>query len=104
MPAFLKASNTTRIFQNSQCEAERLAGEEGIGVGIAPGAYRAPDGSRSEAERWPLTPPPNTRLEKFNEFMQRIADLVGIENATVISSDQELKHESYPDPSNAHDV
>jgi len=81
-----------------------LAGEDGIGVGTAPGAYRAPDGSRPGAERRPLTLPPNTSLDKFNEFMQRIADIVGSENATVISSDNELKHESYLDPSKAYDM
>jgi hypothetical protein len=81
-----------------------LAGEDGIGVGTAPGAYRAPDGSRPEAERRPLTLPPNTSLDKFNDFMQRIADIVGSENTTVISSDNELKHESYLDPSKAYDV
>jgi hypothetical protein len=81
-----------------------LAGEDGIGVGTAPGAYRTPDGTRPEAERRPLTLPPNTSLEKFNDFMQRIADIVGSENATVISSDNELKHESYLDPSKAYDV
>lgn len=81
-----------------------LAGEDGIGVGTAPGAYRAPDGSRPDAERRPLTLPPNTSLEKFNDFMQRIGEIVGSENATVISSDNELKHESYLDPSKAYDV
>lgn len=81
-----------------------LAGEDGIGVGTAPGAYRAPDGSRPDAERRPLTLPPNTSLDKFHDFMQRIADIVGTENATVISSDNELKHESYLDPSKAYDV
>ncbi|KAI4716268.1 FAD-linked oxidase-like protein [Aureobasidium sp. EXF-10727] len=81
-----------------------LAGEEGVGVGTAPGAHRAPDGSRPDAERRPLTLPPNTSLEKFNNFMQRIADIVGVENATVISSDDELKHESYLDPSKAYDM
>ncbi|KAH0015685.1 FAD-linked oxidase-like protein, partial [Aureobasidium melanogenum] len=81
-----------------------LAGEDGIGVGTAPGAYRIPDGSQPDAERRPLTLPPNTSLDKFNNFMQRIADIVGAENATIISSDNELKHESYLDPSKAYDM
>lgn len=81
-----------------------LAGEDGIGIGTAPGAYRLPDGSRPDEQKRPLTLPPNTSLDKFNNFMQRIAEIVGVENATVISSDNELKHESYLDPSKAYDV
>ena len=78
-----------------------LAGEGGT-VGTAAGAYRAPDGGGPSAK--PLTLPPGTTLEKFQEFMKSARDIVGDDNATVISSEHELKHESYLDPSKAYDV
>lgn len=79
---------------------ELLAGEDGIGT--VPAAFRAPDGgSPSDV---PLTLPPNTSPQKFKDFMQRVADIVGADNTTVISSDAELQHDSYLDPSKAHDV
>lgn len=70
--------------------------------GEAPIAFRAPVGGGTNNA--PLTLPPNTSLEKFNDFMSSIAGIVGTENATVVSSDAELQQEDYLDPSKAHDV
>lgn len=70
--------------------------------GEAPIAFRAPVGGGTNTA--PLTLPPNTSLEKFNDFMSSIAGIVGTENATVVSSDAELQQEDYLDPSKAHDV
>ncbi|KAK5112174.1 hypothetical protein LTR85_011607 [Meristemomyces frigidus] len=82
-----------------------IAGDdESAGTGTHPAAYRIPDGSSPfDAER-PLALPPNTSLERFKDFMRQIGDIVGSENATVISSDAELQHESYMDPSKAYDM
>lgn len=77
-----------------------LAGEDGIGT--VPAAFRAPEGGPPSDV--PLTLPPNTSLDKFKDFMRRVADIVGSENTTVISSDAELQHDDYLDPSKAHDV
>ena len=77
-----------------------LAGEDGVGT--VPAAFRAPEGGSPSDE--PITLPPNTSLEKFKDFMRRVAGIVGAENVTVISSDAELQHDSYLDPSKAHDV
>lgn len=52
----------------------------------------------------PLTLPPNTDLAKFQDFMQQIKGIVGAENATIISSDADLQHEDYMNPSKAYDV
>jgi len=79
---------------------ELLTGEDGVGTVAA--AFRAPEGgSPSDV---PLTLPPNTSLEKFKDFMRRVEDIVGSDNTTVISSDAELQHDNYLDPSKAHDV
>jgi hypothetical protein len=82
-------------------QKDDLAGEGGT-VGTAAGAHRAPDGGDPSAK--PLTLPPGTTLEKFQDFMRRARDIVGDDNATVISSENELMHESYLDPSKAYDV
>jgi hypothetical protein len=81
-------------------QTDELQGENGVGV--SPAAFRAPDGGRP-GDR-PIRLPPNTSLEKFQDFMRRIADIVGTENATVVSSDAELQKDHYLDPSKAHDV
>jgi hypothetical protein len=72
--------------------------------GVSPMAYRQPIGTNAEDRTSPLVLPPKTSLEVFRQFMQRIEDIVGTENATVVSSDDELQHEDYKDPSKAHDV
>lgn len=77
-----------------------LAGEDGVGTVAA--AFRAPEGG-SPADV-PLTLPPNTSLEKFKDYMRRVEEIVGSDNTTVISSDAELQHDNYMDPSKAHDV
>ena len=77
-----------------------LAGEAGIGT--TPAAFRAPEGGGLRDR--PLTLPPNTTLEQFHDYLSRVADVVGYDNVTVISSDAELQHDDYLDPSKAHDV
>jgi hypothetical protein len=72
--------------------------------GVSPMAFRQPEGTRAQDRTAPLVLPPKTSLEVFRQFMQRIVDIVGTENATVVSSDDELQHEDYMDPSKAHDV
>jgi FAD/FMN-containing dehydrogenase len=72
--------------------------------GVSPMAYRPPVGTHAEDRAAPLVLPPKTSLEVFRQFMQRMEDIVGTENATVVSSDDELQHENYMDPSKAHDV
>lgn len=81
-------------------QPDGLQGENGIGPSSE--AFRAPEGGGINAR--PLTLPPNTTLAKFGEYIARVADIVGQENVTVISSDAELQHDDYLDPSKAHDV
>jgi hypothetical protein len=72
--------------------------------GVSPMAYRHPIGTHAEDRPTPLVLPPKTTLQVFRQFMQRMESIVGTENATVVSSDAELEHEDYMDPSKAHDV
>ena len=72
--------------------------------GVSPMAFRQPVGTHAEDRTAPLVLPPKTSLEVFRQFMQRLEGIVGTENATVVSSDDELQHEDYMDPSKAHDV
>ena len=67
-------------------------------------SFRAPDGAPGSEPQRPIALPPNTDLERFKEFMRRAADIVGAENATVISDVSEFGHMSYIEPSKAHDV
>lgn len=78
--------------------------EDSTVPGVTPAAYRAPEGSGPSRPQRPLRLPPNTNLEKFEDFIQRIGEIVGTENATIISSDAELQHDDYLDPSKAYDV
>lgn len=72
--------------------------------GVSPMAFRQPVGTNAEDRTTPLVLPPNTSIAVFRQFMQRLESIVGTENATVVSSDAELDHEDYMDPSKAHDV
>jgi len=72
--------------------------------GVSPMAFRQPDGTHARDRSAPLVLPPKTSLEVFRQFMQRLESVVGTENATVVSSDDELQHDDYMDPSKAHDV
>ena len=80
-----------------------LAGEADH-PGTVNAAFRAPEGAPASDPQRPIQLPPNTSEHKFKQFMLRIGEIVGDENATVISSDAELQHESYLDPSKAYDV
>lgn len=81
-------------------QVEGLQGEDGVGTVKA--AFRAPEGGGIHAR--PLTLPPDTSFEKFSDFMKKIAEIVGEDNVTVISSEAELQHDDYLDPSKTHDV
>lgn len=72
--------------------------------GVSPMAFRQPAGTHAEDRASPLVLPPKTTVAVFRQFMQRLEGIVGTENATVVSSDAELDHEDYMDPSKAHDV
>jgi hypothetical protein len=72
--------------------------------GVSPMAFRPPVGSHAEDRTTPLVLPPKTSIGVFRQFMQCLEDIVGTENATIVSSDAELEHEDYMDPSKAHDV
>ena len=72
--------------------------------GVSPMAFRQPVGTHAEERTAPLVLPPKTSLEVFRQFMQCLEGIVGTENATIVSSDDELQHEDYMDPSKAHDV
>jgi len=67
-------------------------------------AFRPPVGTHAEDRTTPLVLPPKTSIAVFRQFMQRLEGIVGTENATIVSSDEELGHEDYMDPSKAHDV
>nr|OQO16541.1 hypothetical protein B0A51_14505 [Rachicladosporium sp. CCFEE 5018] len=85
-------------------QVDILVGEDGETAGTVSAAFRAPEGTPASDPGRPLTLPPRTSLEKFKDFMLRVNDVVGSENATVISSDAELQHEDYLDPSKAYDM
>ena len=72
--------------------------------GVSPMAYRPPVGGHAQDRQPPLVLPPKTSIDDFHQFMGRLEDIVGTENATVVSSDAEFEHEDYMDPSKAHDV
>jgi len=72
--------------------------------GVSPMAFRQPVGTNAEDRTTPLILPPKTSIAVFRQFMQRLEGIVGTENATVVSSDAELDHDDYMDPSKAHDV
>lgn len=72
--------------------------------GVSPMVARQPVGSGAHDHLPPLVLPPKTSIEVFRQFMQRLEDIVGTDNVTVVSSDAELEHEDYLNPSKAHDV
>lgn len=52
----------------------------------------------------PLALPPNTTLEKFQDFINKSISIVGTDNITIVSGDAHFEKESYHDPSKTHDV
>ena len=72
--------------------------------GVSPMGFGQPFETNVEDRTTPLVLPPETSIAVFRQFMQRLEGIVGTENATVVSSDAELDHEDYMDPSKAHDV
>ena len=79
--------------------------EETVGGGGTPAtAYRKPNGDSPRLAGDPLTLPPGTSSAKFKEFAERAASVVGQENVIIITKSEELRHESYLEPSKAHDM
>lgn len=85
-------------------EPEQFAPEETVGGGTAPSAYRQPNGDTPRTAGEPLKLPPGTSAEKFKQFTLRAADICGEENVVVVTDADELKQESYLEPSKAHDM
>lgn len=83
-------------------QKDLLQDEGQNGVSTATAAFRSPVGGGTGAR--PLTLPPDTTLEKFGDFITKLKDVVGEENVTVISNEDELMLEDYTNPSKAHDV
>jgi hypothetical protein len=52
----------------------------------------------------PLIFPPGYTSEKYQEFISAAKKIVGEQNVTVITSEDQLSHEHYIDPSKAHDM
>lgn len=67
-------------------------------------AYRRPNGEAPRNADDPIILPPGVDAQTFRSFTGRLADIVGQENVTVISTDEELQKEDYLDPSKVHDM
>src|ERR1700761_2972464 len=85
-------------------EPKSFAPEPTTGGPTAPSAYRKPNGEAPSNAGDPLILPPGIDSQTFKSFTQRLADIIGQDNVTVISKDEELHQESYLDPSKAHDM
>lgn len=74
-------------------------------AGGNPAAYRAPAGTTANNltnATVPLVLPPNTTLERFQQFMLELGKVTGPDNVVVISKSEELTKDDYRDPSKAH--
>lgn len=83
-------------------QKDLLQGETQGGLGTSRAAFRAPMGGGTRAR--PLRLPPHTSLEKFHDFVIKVEEVVGNDNVTIISDQDELSLENYLEPSKAHDV
>lgn len=52
----------------------------------------------------PLVLPPNTGKSQFDDYICRAREIVGNENVTIISSQDDLRNDSYTDPAKEHDM
>ena len=75
-----------------------------IGGSTAPGAYRRPEGASPGENVEPLALPPNTDASKFKEYSNRVAEIVGHENITIINDRSELGRYDYLNSSIAADL
>lgn len=85
-------------------QPEAVAPEQTTGGPTPESAYRRPNGEAPRDAGDPLVLPPGTSSQKFKDFTLRLTDIVGSDNVTVISKDEELWQESYLEPSKAHDM
>jgi FAD/FMN-containing dehydrogenase len=86
-------------------DSEKFIPEEtGGSGGIAPTAYRRPNGDVPRLAGDPLCLPPGIDSAQFKEFTLRAAKISGEENVTIITKSEELAQESYLEPSKAHDM
>ncbi|KAJ9602702.1 hypothetical protein H2200_012896 [Cladophialophora chaetospira] len=85
-------------------EPQSFVPETTTGGPTAPSAYRKPNGEKPSVAGDPIILPPGIDSPTFKKFTQQLADIVGRDNVTVISKDEELYQESYLDPSKAHDM
>jgi hypothetical protein len=85
-------------------EPQSFVPEPTTGGPTASSAYRKPNGEAPSNAGDPLILPPGIDSQTFKAFAQRLADIVGQSNVTIISTDKELHQESYLDPSKAYDM
>lgn len=85
-------------------QPEQFTPEQTLGGTTPATAYRRPNGEAPRDADQPLVLPPGVSAQIFREFTFRLAGIVGEENVTVISKDEELSNESYLEPSKAHDM
>ena len=87
-----------------QQDSYKSAPEENAGGGTAQTVYRKPNGDSPRIAGDPLVLPPGTSSESFKQFTIRAAEIVGEDNLTVVTKSEELTHETYLEPSKAHDM
>ena len=85
-------------------EPQKVTPDQTIGGSTASTTYRRPNREKPQVAGDPLILPPGISSETFKDFTQRLADIVGQENVTIISKDEEQSQESYLDPSKADDM
>ncbi|KIY01585.1 uncharacterized protein Z520_03137 [Fonsecaea multimorphosa CBS 102226] len=67
-------------------------------------ALRQPNADSPITSGDPIVLPPGISSQTFKSFTQRLVDIVGQENVTIVSKATDLSQESYLDPSKAHDM
>lgn len=85
-------------------QPEQFTPEETVGGQTPATAYRRPNGKAPRYANDPIVLPPGISSQIFKDFTLKLAGVVGQENVTVISSVEELSHESYLEPGKAHDM
>ncbi|KAK5091274.1 hypothetical protein LTR05_001456 [Lithohypha guttulata] len=85
-------------------EPEKVTPEETVGGPTPASAYRRPNGSAPQIAGDPLCLPPGVDSSTFKTFTLRLADIVGQENITIIDKADELRQDSYLNPSKVHDM
>lgn len=85
-------------------EPNRVAPDETVGGGPPPPIYRKPNGDVPRAAGDPLCLPPGVSSQHFKQFTLRLAEICHEDNVTVITQSEELRQESYLEPSKCHDM